>query len=524
MTYPAIYARYSSELQNDGYSIETQIEECKKALSRDDRATAVSYIDRAKSGTTVAGRPQLAQLMRDARERKISRLMVYKFDRLGRDVAETATTIRNLEEIGVTVCSATEGDNPLLRNMLLAFSEHFVRQLSERTHLGVIKAAEAGRVGGVAPYGYRKGADGRLVIDDETSVVVRRIFADYVTKGLSCVSIARTLNVERIAPPKGSHRRSLNWRASCIYEMIASELYMGRQVFNRRRFRRDRSTGKRVYVVRSKSEWKVLDRPDLAIVSKEVFQAAQKRRRERTVQSSRRRSYSLSGLVSCEDCGSSFVAAYRRKLSGRQYVYFECGNRHAGGDCGNDFRFREDLVTAKILQEITEQLLATERIEELKKIVIRVSLDRLSENAREREETGLEIAQIRNRQKAIMSLMIEAREKGRDGLAAWDEELQSCQARLSALEERNSALASVTAVDEKRLEALVDQAVDRYRKGLAQASDPEVLRETLRCVVGTVSARRIQHLTTKMNPVGVLSLATPGPIQLVAGVGVEPTL
>src|SRR5206468_2088442 len=77
----AIYARYSSHAQDDGTSIEVQIEQCERAAD----ASCQHYIDRARTGRTMAGREQLLQLLADAAAGKIGRVFVYKFDRFGRD-------------------------------------------------------------------------------------------------------------------------------------------------------------------------------------------------------------------------------------------------------------------------------------------------------------------------------------------------------------------------------------------------------------------------------------------------------
>ena len=48
-------------------------------------------------------RPQLRQLMEDARRRKFDRVMVYSLDRLGRSVVDVINTINELEEVGVHI-------------------------------------------------------------------------------------------------------------------------------------------------------------------------------------------------------------------------------------------------------------------------------------------------------------------------------------------------------------------------------------------------------------------------------------
>src|ERR1700677_1232467 len=118
----ALYAHYSSHQQDDGTSIEVQIESCERAAG----GPLLHYIDRAKTGRTTGGRSELLRLIRDAEEGKIGRLFVYKFDRLGR-AAETHVLIEDLETCGVEVASATEGTNSLARGVQLVVAADFSR-------------------------------------------------------------------------------------------------------------------------------------------------------------------------------------------------------------------------------------------------------------------------------------------------------------------------------------------------------------------------------------------------------------
>lgn len=137
----ALYARYSSHAQDDSTSIEVQIESCERASG----GSCEVYIDRARTGRAMAGREELLRLLADAEAGKIGRVFVYKFDRLGRD-AETHTVVRDLEDLGIEVISATEGKEALSRGIQLVVAEHYSRQLAERTREGVEKKARATRL------------------------------------------------------------------------------------------------------------------------------------------------------------------------------------------------------------------------------------------------------------------------------------------------------------------------------------------------------------------------------------------
>src|SRR5579863_4782534 len=63
----AVYARYSSHKQDDGTSIDVQLETCHRAAG----GPCVDYVDRARTGRSIGGRVQLLKLMDDAEAGRI---------------------------------------------------------------------------------------------------------------------------------------------------------------------------------------------------------------------------------------------------------------------------------------------------------------------------------------------------------------------------------------------------------------------------------------------------------------------
>lgn len=78
-------------------------------------------------------------------------LVVYKYDRLGRNFLETVHLLQELEALGIRVLSATEGDNPFLRNILLTVADNYPRQLSAVSRDGMRQTAQAGYSTGGRP-------------------------------------------------------------------------------------------------------------------------------------------------------------------------------------------------------------------------------------------------------------------------------------------------------------------------------------------------------------------------------------
>ena len=82
------YYRYSSQLQNDGFSIEAQRRACFEFAKKNDYNIVREYIDRAFSGTN-DDRPEFTQLISDSKKEQFSLCIVHKMDRFSRDLYQT---------------------------------------------------------------------------------------------------------------------------------------------------------------------------------------------------------------------------------------------------------------------------------------------------------------------------------------------------------------------------------------------------------------------------------------------------
>jgi len=83
MTRAVIYARFSTELQNEK-STEDQIALCRAYANRQKIDVIATFEDRARSGASVFGRDGLMQLMDAARQRLFDVVIVEALDRLSR--------------------------------------------------------------------------------------------------------------------------------------------------------------------------------------------------------------------------------------------------------------------------------------------------------------------------------------------------------------------------------------------------------------------------------------------------------
>jgi len=79
----AIYARYSSEMQNE-MTLESQERVCRQKVATNGGRIVAVYTDTAKTGWSLE-RPGFMDMCRDAECGKFDAVIMWKFDRLARD-------------------------------------------------------------------------------------------------------------------------------------------------------------------------------------------------------------------------------------------------------------------------------------------------------------------------------------------------------------------------------------------------------------------------------------------------------
>ena len=94
----ALYARKSIERENS-ISCETQIEYCKSVIKPDERSEkTIEFIDNGYSGGNV-NRDGFQKMMRQIERGKISKVIVYRLDRISRNISDFASLIEELARL-----------------------------------------------------------------------------------------------------------------------------------------------------------------------------------------------------------------------------------------------------------------------------------------------------------------------------------------------------------------------------------------------------------------------------------------
>lgn len=297
-----IYARYSSHAQKD-VSIEQQVADCMAYAKSNNLRVVEVYADRHLSGTNDK-RPQFQKMLKDAARGRWSFVLTWKVDRFARNRYDSATYKYRLKRCGVRVIYAKESipegpEGILLESVLEGSAEYYSANLAQNVKRGMhFNALECKTNGGLLPFGYRKGPDGRFVAVESEAEIVREIFRK-VADGVPFVEISNSLNGRGIRTRKG-----MPWGKNSFRYLLKNEAYIG------------------VYV--NSGVRKEGGVP--AILDKSLFLQVQERLKTKKNPQGRHREYGeymLTGKLFCGLCGSPMIGI-STEFGGKHYQYYTC--------------------------------------------------------------------------------------------------------------------------------------------------------------------------------------------------------
>lgn len=470
----AAYARYSTD-QQSAASIDDQLRNVRTYCDRAGWPAPVVFQDAAMSGSR-NDRPAYLRLLAAAGDFDV--ILVDDLSRLSRDSVEAQQQVKRLRFQGVRVIAVTDGidtDDKAhklgvgLRGLM---GELYLDDLRDKTHRGLTGKALQGASAGGLPYGYRVAGTGQREIVDAQADVVRRIFADYIA-GVSPRDIAAALNREGVPSARGS-----TWAASAIRPdvrrglgILANPLYVGRQIWNRSRWVKHPDTGRRVPQRRPESEWITTEHPELAIIDRATWDAAQARHRGRsraTGWAGRPPKHLLSGLLRCAECGGPLVIIDRYR--------YGCATAKERGTCASRLTLRRDQAETALLAGVRAELLTEEAMQRFQ---------RAAAAALRRQAPSLDAARRR---------LADAQRVRENMLAALRAGIitPSTKAELQKAE-ADVAQAEAAIAAGRRPDALLPRARDRLQRMADTLADaarrkPEA-REALRALIGEAIVR-----------------------------------
>ena len=343
MTTGAIYARVSTESQEEEGTIESQILALrKKALElKLEVPASLHFTDNGFSGSRM-DRPALDALRDAASEGRFQLLLVHDADRLARNFVHQEIILEELERYGISVefiesRHSTRPEDRLLSQVKGVFAEYERAKIMERTRRGKLHRAmyQGWTNWTVPPYGYsvvRTEGGQRIEINEEEASWVRQVYSWVLDEGVTTTNVVRKLNSFGIKTRKGG-----GWIACTVRNLLTHSIYSGTAYYNRSeavepgRRRRPGTYPKHLKSTRKfkpQEQWIPIHVP--AIVTEEEQARAREILRSNRLNSPRKTKYEylLRRLVVCGECGCRMgCQSHSNKRGDVRYPYYTCNRR-----------------------------------------------------------------------------------------------------------------------------------------------------------------------------------------------------
>lgn len=297
----AQYVRMSTDLQD--YSVERQIEENQTYAQKHGLTIIETYKDAGFSGLKFESRPSLVRLIADIQTQraKFSSVLIYDVSRWGRfqDTDESAFYEFMCRNAGISICYTSEpfsndGDaiSSIMKTIKRVMAAEYSRELSNRvTKAKAIVASKGFRAGSVVGLGVRRmmvgrkgnhkglietgdkkaNASDRVILVRGPVEEVRAVqiaFDRYVNGGWNLKEIADDLNNNGFETPLGYPIHS-----DYVGRMLCKEYYVGDAVYGKTTKHLGSPT-----VCQPEDSWIVVENAYEPIVSRDLFEAARKKR------------------------------------------------------------------------------------------------------------------------------------------------------------------------------------------------------------------------------------------------------
>ena len=319
----AAYARVSSSSEDQLNSYRVQNQYYSELISSNPDWEMVDiYADEGITGTSVEKREDFQRMMQDCRKGKIDRILVKSISRFARNTKDCLAAVRELKELGVSVQFEEQGidtskvSSEMVTAIMASLAQKGSESISGNVQWGYQKRMRDGTfIPPFLPYGY-KTVDKKIYIDEQQAEIVRQIFMSYLS-GQSMDAISEQLNASRI--PLHTNGADRPWRRWIISYILSNEKYTGDSLWQKTYTTatfptiQKKNNGERMQYY--------VENTHPAIISKDIFNAAQKLMRERNKgnASDLKLDTPFRQRMVCGNCGSPF-----RLRRDRDRTYWSC--------------------------------------------------------------------------------------------------------------------------------------------------------------------------------------------------------
>lgn len=344
MNKAALYIRVSTSYQIDKDSLPFQRQELtnysKYVLGIDD----FEIFEDAGYSAKNTDRPKYQEMMARIRNKEFSHLLVWKIDRISRNLKDFTEMYEELKKYNITFISKNEqfdtscAMGEAMLKIILVFAELERKLTGERVYSVMLSRAEKGLWNGASvPLGYKRSSENKFpVIDEEEAKTVKYIYNLY-EKNASTAKTAFQLNSEKIKTKRGG-----KWTAKTVGDILRNPFYIGTYRYNVKN-----SPNRRW---KDEKEWVVVENNHPGFISHEQFEKVNKMlsdnyRGNNAFQRSNIHTHIFSGILFCGKCGSTFNAGLdRARNDGYRPSRYTCYSNHFNDNIHSCNNFVSDIT------------------------------------------------------------------------------------------------------------------------------------------------------------------------------------
>lgn len=284
-------------------------------------------------------RPAFQEMMQRTRKGEFTHILVWKIDRISRNLLDFAEMYEELQELRVTFVSKNEqfdtstAIGEAMLKIILVFAELERNMTSERVTAAMISRASNGQWnGGRVPYGYDYDPERKeFSIREDEERICQLLKKDYL-ESKSLTHTARFLNESGFKT-----RADAEWSPTAVWIIASSPFYAGIYRYNRYK-------GTERRVENPEEEWVLVPDHHPAIFTLEEHEAMLQllKKNLRSFENPIGRPHStdnihlFSGIVYCGKCGSKMTSTPGRlHADGYRTSTYSCPKRRKTKDCDN---------------------------------------------------------------------------------------------------------------------------------------------------------------------------------------------
>lgn len=273
----AAYCRVSTDREEQDSSIELQELRYRQMIEENPNWENAGVFSERATGLNLQERSAFQAMIRQCREEKINLILTKSISRFGRNTLDILRVLQELRELNVDVFFEKEDlwlherDLQIVLTAYCAFAQAESEDMSRNIRWGIKRSFQSGTSGyaDFVCFGYKRGDEGRLAIDEPDAKIVRRIF-EMRADGSSLGTISDWLYENKIPSPAGKDR----WSRETISKLLKNEKYTG-DVMLQKTFVKDLFSGKQIKN-NGELERYLIQEHHPAIVNRELFDRANK--------------------------------------------------------------------------------------------------------------------------------------------------------------------------------------------------------------------------------------------------------